>query len=79
MRTTREMLTVLAVAMFAFPAFADRAPQASGMPRLAIGGHDIVAYFYCQRALCQGAPAANSTPVVRNTGRLNCVKTKQKT
>jgi len=45
MGTTSRILTALAFAMLTFPAFADTAPEMSGMPRLAIGGYDTVAYF----------------------------------
>src|ERR1700709_1295872 len=51
MRTTSKALTLLTMAILAFPAFADTAPQMSGMPRLAIGGYDTVAYFSAGRAV----------------------------
>jgi hypothetical protein len=51
MLTTSKALTLLTMAMFAFPAFADTAPKMSGMPRLAIGGYDTVAYFTVGKAV----------------------------
>ena len=51
MGTTRNTLTALTMAMFAFPAFADTAPSMDGMPRLAIGGYDTVAYFTVGKAV----------------------------
>ena len=51
MYTTRKTLGALALAMFAFPAFADTAPEMSGIPRLAIGGYDTVAYFTAGKAV----------------------------
>jgi hypothetical protein len=51
MRTTRTTLTALAFTMFALPALADTAPEMSGMPRLAIGGYDTVAYFTAGKAV----------------------------
>ena len=35
--------------MFTFPAFADTAPEMSGMQRLAIGGYDTVAYLLSEK------------------------------
>jgi hypothetical protein len=51
MSTTRKTLIALTLAMFVFPAFADTAPAMSGMPRLAIGGYDTVAYFTIGKAV----------------------------
>jgi hypothetical protein len=52
MSTTSKTLTALAAfAIFAVPAFADTAPEMSGMPRLAIGGYDSVAYFTVGKAV----------------------------
>jgi uncharacterized protein YaiE (UPF0345 family) len=51
MRTIRKTLPALLVAIFALPAFADSAPSMSGMPRLAIGGYDTVAYFTVGKAI----------------------------
>ena len=45
MRATTKILTALTLTLFACPAFADTAPRMDGMPRLAIGGYDTVAYF----------------------------------
>jgi hypothetical protein len=46
-----KTLAALALIAFAFPAFADTAPKMSGMPRLAIGGYDTVAYFTAGKAV----------------------------
>jgi YHS domain len=46
-----KTLTTLALVTFTFPAFADTAPEMSGMPRLAIGGYDTVAYFTVGKAV----------------------------
>jgi hypothetical protein len=46
-----KTLTALTVAASAFRAFADTAPDMSGMPRLAIGGYDTVAYFTVGKAV----------------------------
>jgi hypothetical protein len=51
MSTTRKTLIALSFAMIAFPAFADTAPEMGGMPRLAIGGYDTVAYFTVGKAV----------------------------
>jgi hypothetical protein len=51
MSLTRKTLTALTLAMFTFPAFADTTPEMSGMPRLAIGGYDTVAYFTVGKAV----------------------------
>ena len=51
MRTTHKTLAALTFAMFALPAFADTAPEMSGMQRLAIGGYDTVAYFTVGKAV----------------------------
>jgi hypothetical protein len=45
MRASTKILTALTLTLFACPAFADTAPSMDGMPRLAIGGYDTVAYF----------------------------------
>jgi hypothetical protein len=45
MNTIKKTLGALTLAMGIFPAFADTTPEMSGMPRLAIGGYDTVAYF----------------------------------
>jgi hypothetical protein len=51
MRATAKILTALTITMFALPAFADTAPSMDGMPRLAIGGYDTVAYFTVGKAV----------------------------
>jgi hypothetical protein len=51
MSTTGNKLIAITFAMFAFPAFADTAPSMDGMPRLAIGGYDTVAYFTVGKAV----------------------------
>ena len=51
MRTTRKTLTALAFTMFVLPAFADTTPSMDGMPSLAIGGYDTVAYFTIGKAV----------------------------
>ena len=51
MRTIRKIFPALLVAIFALPAFADTVPTMSGMPRLAIGGYDTVAYFTVGKAV----------------------------
>jgi hypothetical protein len=51
MSTTGNRLIAIAFAMFAFPAFADTAPEMGGSPRLAIGGYDTVAYFTVGKAV----------------------------
>jgi hypothetical protein len=51
MSTIRNTLNALTLTMFTFPAFADTAPEMSGMPRLAIGGYDTVAYFTVGKAV----------------------------
>ena len=51
MRAINKALTVLMFAAFVSPAFADTAPSMDGMPRLAIGGYDTVAYFTVGKAV----------------------------
>jgi hypothetical protein len=51
MRAIRNALSALTITMFVSPAFADTAPEMSGMPRLAIGGYDTVAYFTVGKAV----------------------------
>jgi hypothetical protein len=51
MHTTRNTLIALLLATLPLPAFADTAPEMSGMPRLAIGGYDTVAYFTVGKAV----------------------------
>jgi hypothetical protein len=51
MATIRKTLAALTMAMIAFPALADTTPNMSGMPRLAIGGYDTVAYFTLGKAV----------------------------
>jgi hypothetical protein len=51
MRTINKALTALMFAAFVSPAFADTAPSMDGMPRLAIGGYDTVAYFTVGKAV----------------------------
>ena len=50
MSRLKTSVIALAFAMFAFPALADTAPPMTGMPRLAIGGYDTVAYFTAGKA-----------------------------
>ncbi len=50
MRTTKALIASAFIA-FAAPAFADTAPEMTGMPRLAIGGYDTVAYFTVGKAV----------------------------
>jgi hypothetical protein len=45
MSTAKKILIALSLVTFALPVLADTAPNMTGMPRLAIGGYDIVAYF----------------------------------
>ncbi len=47
----RKTLMTVALSMFVLPAFADTVPEMSGMPRLAIGGYDTVAYFTVGKAV----------------------------
>ena len=42
---TRNFLAVGLLSLSVLPAFADTAPNMTGVPRLAIGGYDTVAYF----------------------------------
>jgi hypothetical protein len=52
MSMTKKTLTALAACtIFALPAFADTAPEMSGMPLLAISGYDTVAYFTVGKAV----------------------------
>jgi hypothetical protein len=51
MRASTKILTALTLTLFACPAFADTAPSMDGMPRLAIGGYDTVAYFTVGKAV----------------------------
>ena len=51
MRAPTKILTALTLTLFACPAFADTAPSMDGMPRLAIGGYDTVAYFTVGKAV----------------------------
>src|ERR1700678_1733164 len=51
MSTTGKKLIAIALTLFACPAFADTAPSMDGMPRLAIGGYDTVAYFTVGKAV----------------------------
>ncbi len=51
MRASTKILTALTLTLFAYPAFADTAPSMDGMPRLAIGGYDTVAYFTVGKAV----------------------------
>src|SRR6202161_4633697 len=51
MRATAKILSALTLTMLASPAFADTAPSMDGMPRLAIGGYDTVAYFTVGKAV----------------------------
>jgi hypothetical protein len=51
MRATAKTLAALTLAMFTLPVLADTAPEMSGMPRLAIGGYDTVAYFTVGKAV----------------------------
>ena len=51
MRTTTKSLTYVILALLVSPAFADTAPKMTGMPRLAIGGYDTVAYFTVGKAV----------------------------
>src|ERR1700753_3341417 len=51
MGTTRNTLAALAFVAFASPALADMAPDMTGVPRLAIGGYDTVAYFTVGKAV----------------------------
>jgi hypothetical protein len=51
MRRSTKILTALTLTLFACPAFADTAPSMDGMPRLAIGGYDTVAYFTVGKAV----------------------------
>jgi hypothetical protein len=45
MNNLSRILAALTISLLAFPASADTVPEMSGMPRLAIGGYDTVAYF----------------------------------
>ncbi len=51
MNTTKKTLIALAIAFSTSPVFADTAPDMTGMPRLAIGGYDTVAYFTKGKAI----------------------------
>src|SRR5271163_1816964 len=51
MSRTIRTSTALAPTMLAFPTLAYMAPEMSGTPRLAIGGHDTVAYFTIGKAV----------------------------
>ena len=51
MSTPSRISTAIALTMIALPALADTAPEMSGMPRLAIGGYDTVAYFTLGKAV----------------------------
>src|ERR1700727_1366645 len=51
MNEINKAFIALALTIFALPAFADTAPTMSGMPRLAIGGYDTVAYFTVGKAV----------------------------
>jgi len=51
MNTTTTTLITLAIAFSTLPALADTAPDMTGMPRLAIGGYDTVAYFTKGKAI----------------------------
>jgi hypothetical protein len=51
MHAINKALTVLMFATVVSPAFADTAPSMDGMPRLAIGGYDTVAYFTVGKAV----------------------------
>ncbi len=52
--TTRRsvaLLCALPLALLVVPAFGDEAPNMSGVPRLAIGGYDTVAYHTVGKAV----------------------------
>jgi hypothetical protein len=51
MSIIRQTLIALTTAVFAYPAFADTAPEMNDTPRLAIGGYDTVAYFTVGKAV----------------------------
>ena len=51
MSASTKIFTALTLTLFAYPAFADTAPSMDGMPRLAIGGYDTVAYFTVGKAV----------------------------
>jgi hypothetical protein len=51
MNTTKNVLAALTLAVLSVPALADSAPEMTGMPRLAIGGYDTVAYFTVGKAV----------------------------
>jgi hypothetical protein len=51
MSTIRKTLAALTFTISTLPALADTAPEMTGMPRLAIGGYDTVAYFTVGKAV----------------------------
>ena len=51
MSVIRQTMIALTIAVFAYPAFADTAPEMNDTPRLAIGGYDTVAYFTVGKAV----------------------------
>jgi YHS domain len=51
MRASTKIFTALTLSLFAYPVSADTSPSMDGMPRLAIGGYDTVAYFTIGKAV----------------------------